>query len=318
MDEAADLDPDLWESVVRPQLADRDGWAIFMGTPKGTNLLSNLYFGAEGKPDWYRGLFTVRQTEALPIAEIAALEADLPQSTFAREFLCDFNAAVDNILLSVYDVENATKRAAKPGDYDFAAKLIGVDVARQGDDSSVLVRRQGQMLWEPKAWKLPNAMDVADRVAHEINEWEPDAVFVDGTGGYGAGVIDRLRQLGHKVIEVQFAGSPNSPKFLNKRAEMWWEMAEWVKTIGNLPNCARLKQDLCTPTYGPNRQDKIVLESKEDIKKRGLPSPDYADALATTFAQKVIPRTLHDAFMWDREVSRKPFNPLGRVSGYRS
>lgn len=317
LDEAADLDPDLWESVLRPQLSDRNGWALFMGTPKGMNLLSQLYFKALTNADWYCGLFTVRQTEAIDIKEITDLENNLPESKFSREYLCDFNAAVDNILLSVYDVENATKRAAKEGDFMHAAKIIGVDVARQGDDSSVIIRRQGIMCWEPKAYKLPNAMDVADRVAWEINDWSPDAVFVDGTGGYGAGVIDRLRQLGHRIIEVQFAGETRSPKFLNKRMEMWWDMAEWVKYVGNLPNHVRLKQDLCTPTYGPNKQDKLVLESKEEIKKRGLPSSDYADALACTFAQKIIPPELRDAFLWDNAINRKPFNPLGRVSNYR-
>ena len=317
LDEAADLKPDLWESVIRPQLADRNGWALFMGTPKGTNLLSRMYFDSAGKDDWYRGRFTVNDTDSLPEDEVRSLKADMAVSKFNREFLCDFNAAVDNILLSVDEVETASKRAYQAGDFQHAAKVIGVDVARQGDDATVIIRRQGLMCWAPHEMRGADAMQVADRVAYEINEWSPDAVMIDGTGGYGAGVIDRLRQLGHRVIEVQFAGKPNSEKYLNKRAEMWYEMAEWIKQAGCLPPGPRLKEDLCTPTYAFNQAGKMVLESKEDIKGRGLPSTDHGDALAVTFSQKVIPQGLSDVLGLYREpVKQRPYNPLGKVGGY--
>lgn len=318
LDEAADLKPDLWESVIRPQLADRHGWALFMGTPKGTNLLSRMYFDSADKPDWYRGRFTVYDTDSLDVAEVRSLKADMADSKFAREFLCDFNAAVDNILLSVDQVEAAGKRSYMAGDFQHAAKVIGVDVARQGDDATVIIRRQGLMSWAPHEMRGADAMTVADRVAYEINEWSPDAVMIDGTGGYGAGVIDRLRQLGHRIIEVQFAGKPNSEKFLNKRAEIWFEMAEWIKASGCIAAGSRLKEDLCTPTYGFNQAGKLVLESKEDIKGRGLPSPDHADALACTFAQTVIPRGLSDVLnlYGGERINTKPYNPLGKVGGY--
>ncbi len=240
----------------------------------------------------------------------------MPASKFAREYLCDFNAAVDDILLSFDEVEKAAKRSYMLGDFQHSAKIIGVDVARQGDDSTVIIRRQGLIVWEPKEYQIPNAMEVADKVAYEINEWKPDAVFVDGTGGYGAGVIDRLRQLGHRVIEVQFSASPSDPKFLNKRAEMWWDMAEAIKANLQIPNHKQLKADLCTPTYGFNNASKLVLESKEDIKKRGLPSSDFADALCCTYASKVIPSHVRNIIDAEFTVTRKVWNPLGRVSGY--
>jgi hypothetical protein len=315
LDEAADLDPDLWDSVLRPQLADRNGWALFLGTPKGINLLSQTYFAALERSDWYAGLYTVRQTDALPAKEVADLERDMTSTAFRREFLCDFNASADDVLLSVDEVETASKRNYNEGDYQHSAKVIGVDVARHGDDSTVIQLRQGVMAWEPIELRGADAMQVADRVAHEINEWKPDGVFIDGTGGYGGGVIDRLRQLGHKVIDVQFAGTPTDAKFLNKRAEMWWQMAQWVKRHGAIPPVQRLKLDLCAATYGYNSSDKLVLESKEAMKDRGLPSPDFADALAVTFSAPVRSEDLRtrDRLMRQSQSHAQRFDPLARV-----
>lgn len=319
LDEAADLSRELWEDVIRPQLADRHGWAIFMGTPKGMNLLSQMFYHAQSRDDWYVGLFTVNDTESLDASEIIELQRDMSPNSYRREFLCDFNAAAANVLLSVQDVDTACRRSYLEGDFMHAAKIIGCDVARQGDDSTSIIRRQGLMSWAPERMRGATAMQVADRIAYEINDWAPDAVMIDGTGGYGAGVIDRLRQLGHHVFEVQFAGKPNSDKYLNKRAEMYYEMAEWIKAAGAIaPSAQQLRIDLCTPTYDFNDAGKMVLESKEAIKKRGMPSPDDADALCTTFYAKVVPRGLADVLDADQGWAnqRKQFDPLGRVGRY--
>lgn len=316
LDEAADLPADLWDSVLLPQLLDRSGWALFMGTPKGQNLLSDKYHYAKDHPDeWYSGRYTVDQTDAITATELAMARQQMPPQKFQREMMCDFDASVEDILLSIEEVHTASRRCYHVGDFQHAPKVIGVDVARQGDDSTAIVRRQGLMSWAPRKMKGANAMEVADQVAYEINDWRPDAVFIDGTGGYGAGVIDRLRQLGHRVIEVQFAGKPNSPKFLNKRAEMWWDMAEWIKKEGQIAGTPDLVRDLTSPTY-EFRGDKIVLESKEDMKARGRPSPDEGDSVALTFAATIHCRSDY----WDGfhdDAPKKPFNPLGRVLTYR-
>jgi hypothetical protein len=110
-------------------------------------------------------------------------------------------------------------------------------------------------------------------------------VFIDA--GNGAGVIDRLRALHHDVVEVHFSGSPQHPRFLNKRAEIWWELRDWLAAGGVIPDLVDLKQDLASPTYKFTPADKIQLESKDDLKGRGLPSPDLGDALALTFSYPV-------------------------------
>lgn len=287
LDEVAQLSKELWDSVLRPALSDRNGWALLMGTPNGINLLSEAYFKARTSDEWFSGSYTVYQTEALPKTEIEALKSEMTVSAFAREFLCDFSAAVDNVLLSVHEVEAATRRHFDVADYQMAPKILGVDVARQGDDRTAIFPRQGLFGQKPFVFRHLDAMQVAAQVLMIDKDFGADAIFVDGSGGYGAGVIDRLRQLGKSVIEVQFGGKADDPRYANKRAEMWWRMAEWVKQHGLIPDIQELKQDLCGPTYGQDRLDRMMLEAKDAIKKRGLPSPDLGDALALTFAYPV-------------------------------
>lgn len=288
LDEVAQLSKELWDSVLRPALADREGWALLMGTPNGINLLSEVYYSAMGNDSWYHGLFTINDTESLPPKEVSDLKSEMSNTAFAREFLCDFSAAADNVLLSVEVVEAACNRQVKPGTYDYAPKILGVDIARQGDDRSALIRKQGRVMFGLKTWQGADAMAMAANVANEILEWEPDAVFIDGSGGYGAGVIDRLRQLGHSPIEVQFGSSPKDPRYSNLRTEMWMELANWVRDGGSMPNTPEVKLDLCAPTYThANAAGKMALEPKDKIKARGLPSPDVGDAMALCFAYPV-------------------------------
>ncbi|MBP6564008.1 MAG: terminase [Burkholderiales bacterium] len=291
IDEVAQVKPDVWEEVIQPALADRKGFAWFIGTPKGVNLFSNLYFAAQDKPDWWTARYTVYDTEALDPVEIERLRQSMSESTFAREFLCDFSAASEDQLLSLTDAETAARRVLTPKSMDYAPKILGVDPARFGDDRSVMFPRQGLQAFDPRVWRGIDNMALAGYVAQKIEQWEPDAVFIDA--GAGAGVIDRLRQLGHQVVEVNFGGKPVDARFANKRAEMWSDMADWVRGGGAIPNMNALKLELATPTYRFDLQNRIVLESKDDIKKR-LPdagSPDLADALALTFAFPVAKRS---------------------------
>lgn len=290
IDEVAQIKPDVWEEVILPALADRKGFAWFIGTPKGINLFSSLYFSAQGRPEWFTARYTVYDTEALDPVEIERMRGSMSETTFAREFLCDFTAAGEDQLISLTDVETAAKRSHPVGSNDYAPIILGVDPARFGDDRSVILERQGLVAKPPRVYRGIDNMELAARVAAMIDERNPDAVFVDS--GAGAGVIDRLRQLGHDVIEVNFGGKPIDLRFLNKRAEMWHTMADWLRAGGAIPNDNSLKLELATPTYRYDTANRIQLESKDEIKKR-LPdagSPDIADALALTFAQPVAKR----------------------------
>lgn len=314
LDEVAQMDPEVWDDVIQPALSDRLGWALFIGTPNGINLFSQLYFGAAGKVDWFAARYTVYDTDALNATEVTRLRGEMSEASFAREYLCDFSAAGTNQLISLTDVEDACQRHLHISDYDFAAKIMGVDPARFGDDKSVILKRQGRYCHKPVAHHKIDNMTLAAYVAEEIRTWHPDAVFIDE--GNGGGVIDRLRQMGFEVIGVHFGGKASRPRYVNKRTEMWFEARDWLSAGGCIPNHMQLKQDLATPTYKfTSRQDVYALESKDEIKKRIGLSPDFGDALALTFAFPVqrdllkssgLPFTSIDTGIEDRVMSYDP------------
>jgi len=166
--------------------------------------------------------------------------------------------------------------------------LMGVDVARFGNDESVIRFRKGRdgRTLPVYRYKGVNTMDLATHAMQIIEKHKPDKVFVDG-GGVGGGVVDRLKQMGYRVIEVQSGGTATDPsKHMNKRVEMWDELRDWLRT-GCIDNDEGLVTDLTNPEYEIALKGQIKLESKEAMKKRGLPSSDDADALALTFAYPV-------------------------------
>ena len=291
VDEVAQIKPAVWEEILRPALSDRAGWAWFIGTPKGVNLFSELFFAAEGREGWARALYTVDDTDALAPSEVASIRSEMSENAYAREYLCDFSAAGDDQLISLTDVELAARRELTEADIEGMPRVMGVDPARFGDDRSVIVSRQGRKVFAPQVYRGIDNMDLAARVAARMQEWKPDAVFIDS--GAGAGVIDRLRQLGHDVVEVNFGGKPvTDARFANRRAEMWMTLADQVRAGLAIPNDVGLKVELATPTYSYDKQQRIIIESKDDIRKRlpGAGSPDIADALALTFAYPVTAR----------------------------
>ena len=181
--------------------------------------------------------------------------------------------------------------------------IFGVDCARYGDDESVLAIRCGvdarSRPWQ--AWRGTDAMSLAGDIALAAQRWQPDAIMVDA-GNIGAAIVDRLRQLvgDVPVIEVWFGGAGRDAELepgvavhtANKRAEIWARMRAWLRR-GAIPDHPRLRDDLAGPTYGFAADDtRVRLERKVDMKKRGLPSPDWADALACTFAEAVLPRRM--------------------------
>lgn len=211
-------------------------------------------------------------------------------------------------------VTEAMKRP--PEQNPHAPIIIGVDVARFGEDKSVIYVRKGLDGRTSKPLKFSGIdnMVLAGRVAELYRQLDADALFVDAGGG--AGVIDRLRQLKVPVMEVSFAGKPNNSRFndesvlvANKRAEMWAAMRSWLKNGGAIPDDTELEEELTGVEYGFNLRDELQLERKEDMKARGLSSPDTADALALTFAYPVGQRGTKQA-LDNRPASARSYDPL--------
>ncbi len=191
-----------------------------------------------------------------------------------------------NALLGPDDVSAVMGKHYPVTSYNKAAKVLGVDVARYGSDASVIFPRQGVVSFEPKVLRNVDSLQGAGAVARKWNEWSADACFVDDTGGYGAGWIDQLKALGRAPIAVGFATKANDERFYNKRAEIIWSMAEWVKAGGALPESPELRAELCALTYTFSG-DRILIADKEVIRAEIGRSPDWSDALALTFAQPV-------------------------------
>lgn len=199
--------------------------------------------------------------------------------------LGQFPRAGDLQFIGTDIVEAAQSRHLIKQAYEYAPVILGVDVARFGGDRTVVFKRQGlyaELLWTCQGMDL---MATADRIAVLMDEHKADAVMIDA-GGVGAGVCDRLRQMGHRPIDVQFGGASGLANCLNKRSEMWWRMRDWLKD-GAIPPDEDLRDDLTAPEYSFTTKGLVQLEKKEDMKKRGLHSPDVADALALTFAVPV-------------------------------
>jgi hypothetical protein len=228
---------------------------------------------------------TVEDTDKAVYDEIIATHGE--DSDEARiEVKGDFPSQGDRQFISRGLVADAAVRKLERAD-DHAALLLGCDPARYGDDSTVIRFRRGRDARSIPAVKLKGAdnMAVANKIAHLVEIHKPDAIFVDA--GAGAGIIDRLREMGFKVHEVWFGGKSEEPNWSDHRTELWARMRDWLGGA-MIDDDQNLIDDLCGPEYGfQGTEDKIKLEAKEKMKARGLASPDNADALAVTFHAKI-------------------------------
>lgn len=180
-----------------------------------------------------------------------------------------------------------------------APVIVGVDVARFGDDQTVIRTRMGRDARSIKPIRIAfeNTQTVASRVADHIDFLKKhgygcDVINVDG-GGVGGGVVDRLRALGLNVNEVNFGETAqDKAKYSNRAAEMWGRMRDWLRGGCIDKDDYELEEELVSRKYSFSATEQIVLERKVDMKKRGRPSPDNADALALTFAENVMRRDM--------------------------
>jgi hypothetical protein len=293
LDEYADIDPRAWPEAIRPALADREGWAVWIGTAKGRDAFYQQYAAAlkEGPEKWFVETLKASETKILPQSELDDARAAMSEAQYNREFECSFDEPGIDQFISGNDVIAARQRKSEPQ----GPKLIGCDIARFGDDRTVLAFRNGDVVDQISIFRGIDTMQAVARIITAIEEYRPDGVFVDVVG-IGAGVVDRLRQLRYPIIEVN-AGSTagDDSKYINLRSEMWAKMRLWLKDRAQLPNRDDLGNDLTSLTYKFDPRNRLQLESKADLKKRGLPSPDIADALALTFAYPIAPKDMQAA-----------------------
>lgn len=207
--------------------------------------------------------------------------------SFKQEYPCNPEEAFQLTGEDSYIESAIAMRARKANAERYGKMVLGVDAARFGDDRSSIIRRQGRVAYGLESYVKKDTMEVTGIVAKIIQEEQPFRVFVD-VGGLGAGIVDRLNELGFRsiVVPINAGATPlDGKKYYNKRAEMWATCKAWlVEQPAQIPDSDSLHADLCGIKYKFDSNSRLQMESKDDMKKRGVRSSDEADALCLTFA----------------------------------
>lgn len=308
-DECAGIPPAIWD-VAQGFFTERNPnryWLAFSNPRSNDGYFYNCFHGTQ-RDFWSTSIVNAYDVEGTDKTVYDQIIAEYgADSMQARVEIYGLPPADDDrMFISPNLVDDAMART--PWDEPSAPIIIGVDPARMGSDATAIVVRQGRDILSIDRHRKLDTMEVVGLVIHAIEEWKPDLVVVD-QGGIGAGIFDRLREQKFRQVKgVDFGWSPRNPRaWFNKRAEMWGDLREWLRTA-SIPNDRLLKSDLCAPGVKFASTGAIQLESKQEIKARGGASPDSADAIAMTFAHACGPRN-PDKFAPKRKGVGGWFNP---------
>lgn len=288
-DEASGIPDPIWavaSGFFTENILDRY-WLAFSNPRRNTGYFFECF---HAKRDFWNTMqIDAREVEGTDKQVYEQIIAEYGEdSSQARvEVYGDFPSAGEDQFISPQLVDDAVGR--DPYKDETAPVVLGVDPARGGADSTVILVRQGRDIKAIHRYKGEDTMAIVGRVIDAIEEYRPTLSVID-EGGLGYGILDRLTEQKYKVRGVNFGSKSRKPLMWgNKRAEMWGEMREWLKTA-SIPKDRQLKADLTGPMRKPDSKGTIFLEGKKEMKSRGLASPDAADALAVTFAFPVAHR----------------------------
>ena len=304
-DEASAVEDLIWEVVEGAMSTGECLWVAFGNPTRNTGRFRECW--RKFRHRWITRRVDARHAKMANKAQIEKWIEDYGEdSDFARIRVRGvFPRTGSNQFIGEDIVYEARQRKAER--CDGAPVILGVDVARFGDDQSVIHVRQGNAILDIKRFRGLDTMELAARVAEASDEIEPATVFIDGVG-VGAGVVDRLRHMEYSVVEVNGgANAQDAQTHYNSRAELWAKIRTWLKDGGCLPeHDQELADDLTAPEYGFDGRNRLQLEKKDDMKSRGLPSPDSGDALALTFATPVSPFFGHEDIAGSLSDAVKP------------
>jgi hypothetical protein len=291
-DEASGVPPKIWE-VSEGGLTDGEPmWFAFGNPTRNTGTFAECF--GKSRHRWNNRHIDSRSVQ---ITNKKVIQEWIDDNGIDSDFVKIrvrgvFPSASSQQFIGRAEVDAAQQRPLLPERFVGRTCAVGVDVARFGDDNSVIRTRVGRDARSIPAKKFRglDTVQLAARVSAHLAELRllglNPVLFVDG-GGVGGGVVDQLRLLKHDVIEVNFGSSAvDSRRYKNKRAEMWGALKEWLP-IGCLDNDEMLATDLTNVEYSFTLAEQILLQSKKEMKALGLPSPDDADALCLTFAMPV-------------------------------
>lgn len=309
-DEASAIADKVWE-VTEGALTDEGTeivWAVFGNPTSATGRFRECF--RKNRHRWVTRQIDSRTVEGTNKAQFEKWVQDYGEdSDFVKVRVRGmFPSLSAKQFISEADVDAAYGRHLNVTQFNFAPVILSVDPAWEGDDELVIGKRQGLAYSILHTMpKNDNDVWVANLVARLEDEHKADAVFIDG--GYGTGIVSMGRTLGRSWQLVWFGEKSINPGCVNKRAEMWDAVRNWLKEGGALPKDPTLRDDLMAPETVPRPDGKLLLEPKEAMKSRGLRSPNRADSLALTFAMPVLPKALAESGA--AGTTLHDYNPFG-------
>ena len=295
-DEASAISDKIWE-VAEGALTDKDTellWIAFGNPTRNSGRFHACFHGLKHR--WNTQQIDSRTARMSNKERIKKWEQDYGEDSdwFKVRVRGEFPNASEMQFIPNDYVEKARGRHLLETSYNFAAVVIGVDPAWTGGDETCIFLRQGLMSKMLACLRTNNNdVHIAQLVARYEDEYKADGVAIDL--GYGTGIYSAGQVMGRTWTLVPFGGSSPDEGYMNMRAHMWNQMKMWLRDGGSIPNDPVLAEELVSPeayTAQTGRSiGKVYLESKDDIKDRGLSSPNRADALALTFSINVLPRT---------------------------
>ncbi len=308
-DEASAIADKIWE-VTEGALTDEETeiiWIAF-GNPTRNN---GRFFQTFNRlrHRWKSKHIDSRKVEGTNKEQIKAWEDDYGEDSdfFRIRVRGLFPNASARQFIPLSMAEESRKRVLAVGSQDHAAKILTLDPAYSGEDEYVIGLRQGLFYKKLKVYRqVMNDVWLAKQLADLEDEWKADAVFIDF--GYGTGVKSVGDTWGRRWMLVSFGGASSDPAMLNKRGEMYAAGRKWLEQGGVLEDDQQLIDEVTGPEYEVRLDGKIVIESKESMKKRGLASPNRADAWVLSFAFPVVPQALRRP-----QQDAQPYDPFARL-----
>ena len=287
-DEGSKISDKIWEVTDGVLTTRKNIWCVYGNGTRNVGRFYDCFH--KHKASWRTWQIDSRKCKASTLKGTGYLESlieqyggeDTDQARVRVRGL--FPRTATRQLISTESVEKCQGHQTEG--WEMLPKVMGVDIARFGENSSTICIRQGRKVSDIEVIPKMDLMQTASHVAEAIRSERPLQVFVDGSG-IGAGVVDRLRQLNFSVVDVNGGNSSLNPRFLNKRVEMWWEMKEFIEALCELPKDDQLKLELTCLEYDFTDKGRIRLDRKADIMDEYGFSPDRADALALTFSYPV-------------------------------
>jgi hypothetical protein len=306
-DEASGVPEAVFEAAAG-SMSGHNALTILLGNPVRS---SGFFFDTHNrlKDEWW-----TKRVSCIDSARVSKEYVDDMKSRYGEEsnayrirVLGEFPRSDDDTIIPMDLLESAKHRDTRA--YEDAPIIWGLDVARFGSDSSVLCKRQSNVVHTLERWRNLDLMQLTGAVVAQYEACDhknrPAEILVDSIG-LGAGVVDRLRELKLPARGINVSESPAmGGTYLNLRAELWHKAKAWLeKRDCKIPNNEDLIGELATVRYTFTSNGKIKIESKDDIRRRGLKSPDMADAFVLTFAADAATISWGSSSSWNKPIKR--------------